>query len=281
MSVSPSLQTNPWQRRAYGTLDPSFTNLGSEQPQFTPQTFAGRDLVAYINNIKVGNLEAVTWSSSTEVVGNYAMGNADALGYTKGKRVIVGSLSMTQWDRHVLLEQVFNLTGKMNSSNKPLTQGDLWNTGSLGSNRNNFNVQIVGGTGAVGGAGPNKGLDMSKMDDPAVNTYSSVARGMSREQYRIILQDQIRDAANQMASRRVNYSDQIPPFDLTLVGVNDAGFSAYATLFGITITQETAGFSMNDLGNTVGMSFVALNISPWRPVLDNQNGAQNSTTLNI
>lgn len=266
-------QTNPWQRRAYGALDPSFYSDVVSTAPLVPQTFAGRDLVAYFNNIKVGNLEAVTWSSSTEVVGNYAMGSADALGYTKGKRVIVGSLSMTQWDRHVLLEQVFNLTGNALAGNKPLTQGDLWAPGSTGNSiRANRNFTIQGLSSSTGGVGTQQ-VAQSFADDVTTMLNTSVARGLSRTDYARILRDQINDAANQMAARRVNYSDQIPPFDITLVGVNDAGYSAYATLFGITVTQETAGFSMNDLGNTVGMSFVALNISPWRPVVDVQQGA--------
>lgn len=265
-------QTNPWNRRAYGALDPSFYSDVDSGAPLVPQTFAGRDLVAYINNIKVGNLEAVTWSSSTEVVGNYAMGNADALGYTKGKRVIVGSLSMTQWDRHVLLEQVFNLSGNALSSNKPLTQGDLWSPGSVGNAiRSSRNFTIAGLNTSIGGTGAQQ-VTQANVDDTTAMLNTSVARGVSRTDYARILRDQVQDAARQMAARRINYSDQIPPFDLTLVGVNDAGYSAYATIFGITITQETAGFSMNDLGNTVGMSFVALNISPWRPVVDIQQG---------
>lgn len=266
-------QTNPWNRRAYGALDPNFYSDATSEATINPQTFAGRDLVAYINDIKVGNLEAVTWSSSTEVVGNYAMGNADALGYTKGKRVIVGSLSMTQWDRHVLLEQVFNLSG--NAGNKPVTQGDLWAPGSAGrALRGNQTVVLAGLNSTITGVG-GQSIAQSNADDSTIALGSSAARGMSRTAYALILKDQIQDSMRQMMMRRINYSDQIPPFDLTLVGVNDAGYSAYATLFGITITQETAGFSMNDLGNTVGMSFVALNISPWRPVVDVQQGAAN------
>jgi hypothetical protein len=69
-----------------------------------------------------------------------------------------------------------------------------------------------------------------------------------------------------VGSQKFMYSDQVPPFDMTLIGVNTQGAASRCALLGMRITQETAGISTNDMGNAVGMSFVALSIDPWSKV---------------
>jgi hypothetical protein len=258
-------RSNPFQRYAYSGLDSSLKGVQIDQGIF-PETFSGGDLQAFINNKKVANLESVTWSISVEVVGNYVMGQRNPLSYTKGKRVIVGSLALTQWDRHALLEQVFHL-----SRSEIFNQYDIWS--ALGGSPaqqvlNTTDFTIVGTNRAVNSASVS-----TELNPPGASTgigaNNANVRGLSRVAYENELRQMVKETAALIGAQKIDNSDQLPPFDLTLVGVNQGGAAAYCTLFGMTITQETAGFSMNDLANTVGMSFTALYVSPWRPVLDN------------
>lgn len=36
-----------------------------------PRPFTGKDLIEYLENVRSGNLEAVTWSATVEVEGHY------------------------------------------------------------------------------------------------------------------------------------------------------------------------------------------------------------------
>jgi len=103
-------------------------------------------------------------------------------------------------------------------------------------------------------------LDLRGSSNGADATF---LRGISRTAYEQELLRMETDAARSQGSVKFNYSDQLPPFDLTLVGVTKSGHAARCSIFGMQVTQETAGFSQNDLGNSVGMSFVALAVSPW------------------
>lgn len=228
--------------------------------------FSGGDMQAYINNIKVGNLESVTWSISVEVVGNYVMGRRDAVIYTTGKRVVVGSMVLSQYDRHALLEQVFQI-----SQRKIKSVGSLW---EMDKNFRN----AVGQPGATeaqtatvpGGYGTQPGY-VNYDEDANSNGSGANAnflRGISRTAYEAELDRMETDASRAVGATKFNYSDQLPPFDLTLVGVTKSGDAARCSIFGMQVTQETAGFSQNDLGNSVGMSFVALAVSPWRSIDD-------------
>jgi hypothetical protein len=117
---------NVFQRYAYSPRYNYQTEPGLDDPMADGNNmvvFSGGDMQAYINNIKVGNLESVTWSISVEVVGNYVMGRRDAVIYTTGKRVVVGSLVLSQYDRHALLEQVFSVSKKVGNSGRKVKVG--------------------------------------------------------------------------------------------------------------------------------------------------------------
>jgi hypothetical protein len=101
-------------RVSYSNIDQMRRAFGDEQmdlkerfPSSTPTTFSGADLQAWINDRRVTNLESITYSNSIEIVGNYGMGNRNPHSFTKGKRVIVGQMTMTVWAQHALLDEVF------------------------------------------------------------------------------------------------------------------------------------------------------------------------------
>lgn len=259
---------NVFQRYAYSPRfqyqevdDLNYANQGNNMV-----VFSGGDMQAYINNIKVGNLESVTWSISVEVVGNYVMGRRDAVIYTTGKRVVVGSMVLSQYDRHALLEQVFQI-----SKRKITSVGSLWEMDKDFKNR----IGQTGGTETQtatvpGGTGSNPSWIYPELDarQDTTGANATFLRGISRTAYEQEIKRMEADAARATGSTKFNYSDQLPPFDLTLVGVTKSGDAARCSIFGMQVTQETAGFSQNDLGNSVGMSFVGLAVSPWRSIDD-------------
>jgi hypothetical protein len=80
------------------------------------------------------------------------------------------------------------------------------------------------------------------------------------------MKQNLTQAARLKGAQKIDYADMIPLFDLTIAGVNTKGEATSCAIFGIQITQETSGVSSNDMTNSVGVSFTALAINPWKPV---------------
>jgi hypothetical protein len=75
--------------------------------QGTFNTFAGTDMTVYFGPREVGVLMSLTVSVVREVVPIYTTASANPRAFAKGKRAISGSLVFGQFDRHALLEDVF------------------------------------------------------------------------------------------------------------------------------------------------------------------------------
>lgn len=255
----------PFRRAAYSNLDASVLGDSVLFNDVTQENviFSGADLSVYINHIKVQNLESITWSTSREVVGNYTMGSADANTYTKGKRVVVGSLVFSQYAKHAFLDQVFDLDRR-----KITTVKDLWDASSPAERLRTSNANYVDSSTSVraanGGNQPTFGTEVGSQASFGTDSQSVLGRGLSNAEFQAQLADQEKTAAALVGARKIEYSDQIPAFDLTVIGVVQQGIAARCTIFGLEITQETAGFSQNDIGTSVGLSFVARAVSRWR-----------------
>lgn len=66
-----------------------------------------------------------------------------------------------------------------------------------------------------------------------------------------------------------NYSDQIPPFTLTLTGQNEYGSTMVMAILGVELINEGSGISIDDIVVETQMTFVARTILPWRPLFGN------------
>lgn len=62
-----------------------------------------------------------------------------------------------------------------------------------------------------------------------------------------------------------NYSDQIPPFTITLTGMNEYGNISVMHILGVELINEGSGVSIDDIVTETQMTFVARAILGWRP----------------
>lgn len=60
------------------------------------------------------------------------------------------------------------------------------------------------------------------------------------------------------------FSDQIPPFDITLAAANEYGAAATMRIYGVEILNEGSGVSIDDIVLEQQMTYVARTIDPWR-----------------
>lgn len=63
-----------------------------------------------------------------------------------------------------------------------------------------------------------------------------------------------------------NYSDQIPPFTITLTAMNEYGSLSVLNILGVELINEGSGVSIDDIVTETQMTFVARGILPWKPI---------------
>ena len=62
------------------------------------------------------------------------------------------------------------------------------------------------------------------------------------------------------------YVDQIRPFDVVIVAMNEYGMGAQMRIYGIEILNEGSGFSIDDIVIENQMTYVARTILPWQKI---------------
>lgn len=75
--------------------------------------------------------------------------------------------------------------------------------------------------------------------------------------------------------KRANYSDQIPPFTITLTSMNEYGNISVLHIIGVELINEGSGVSIDDIVTETQMTFVARSIIGWRPLVVAANTKQN------
>lgn len=74
------------------------------------------------------------------------------------------------------------------------------------------------------------------------------------------------DISSNFQLNRAWYFDQLPSFDIVLVGVTEAGKAAQMRIYGVEVLNEGAGFSVDDMQIDSQATYVARTILPWQPM---------------
>jgi hypothetical protein len=70
---------------------------------------------------------------------------------------------------------------------------------------------------------------------------------------------------NWKTGKKVQFSDEIPPFDITINFLNEYGQAATLKLFGVEILNEGMGMSVDDITTEKACTFIARNIEEMTP----------------
>jgi len=82
-------------------------------------------------------------------------------------------------------------------------------------------------------------------------------------------ESQLTSAASDQALQIPWYPDQIPPFEITLVGANEYGAMMKMAIAGAEILNEGSGVSIDDIVTEHEFTYVARSIVPWTAVTPN------------
>jgi hypothetical protein len=202
------------------------------------QAYSGCDTIAHINDVQIGTLEGITISITREVVPQYTMNGRDPKGFVKGKRGIAGTLSFSTFDRHALIYDAFR--SKFNGTGPGMRYGST------------RLIELLDSTQQYA-TGDRYGDPVTVDAGRAISSLNYGGRA---------------DIQEFMRSRVVQYSDEIPPFNITLTMINDSGAASYLTVEGVVIVNEAYGVSIDDLTSSSAFTYVARKVTPLTSLTD-------------
>lgn len=223
------------------------TSLPPTSNNFTRyESFSGVDIRATFHNVQIGEIQAVSYSITREKAPIYVMGRADPMAFSRGKRGIAGSLVFIVFDKHSLLYSLANVGGETGTASSVFSADSdeelpAWASfGVLDATPNIVGTSnaAASGEGTVGAAGRSVGAG-------GVQFGQQFARPW--------------------------YADQIPPFDITLLGANEYGSVAVMKIIGVDLMNEGYGVSIDDIASEMQYTYMCRSIIPWTSV---QQGGQ-------
>ena len=201
----------------------------------TYSSYSGVDIKVVVGGKEMGSMQAISYAIQREKAPIYVMGSVDPISFSRGKRGIAGTMISLMLDKHFLEHP-----GLDNHPAPLLDKGEIFSK-------------------------PGEAFK-----DQANSTYSG--QGST-------LLGQIGDEAggtgsfdNDYQTTRPFYVDQILPFDVAIVAVNEYGQKATMRLYGCEILNEGSGFSIDDIVVENQMTYVCRTILPWTSDLSATEG---------
>ena len=242
----------------YNSMKKSSVEGALNETEKTFSAFSGADIVAYMGHKRVASLQGITVSITREVMPVFVMGDPNPKAFTKGKRAIAGNLVFTQFDKHAILKMSKLLNEKVNYIGD-MDYFKIPDSIRLNSTQTQqIAVKDLANSFGSGGyaAGAAEGTRISLTEDAAI--YNAIARELS-ETYALV------------ATRRVRYSDQVPPFDITVTMVNELGQVAYTAIHNVQLVNEGWGYTLDDLNSEVAFTFVARAVTPLDSIMSDND----------
>lgn len=195
----------------------------------------------------------IKYAVQRDVANVHVMGTVDAVSVAKGKRSTTGACVFAVFEKDRLLEAV--------SGNKVfLTNHELANYGDL-------NKAAASRTVASG---------VNNILDTKANT--AIQNGGTLRNT-VPFNGSTDESVFESFGRAVTPAliDQIPPFDIVLVGISEAsGHASRMVIHGVQFNSDQGGSSVDDLLLERQVTFIAKRISPWTALKTLAKGSSSS-----
>jgi hypothetical protein len=200
-------------------------------------SMSGADIKACIGQLEFANLQAVSYTVTREKAPIYCLGSPDPRSFSRNKRGVGGSLVWVNFDRHSLLDVIYQSAGQFVAWKDDVRPEYVNTASSLLNQTAIFNSSLVRDF------GPPATATIDQLDQIVVTGVSSL---------------------KELASPW--YADQILPFDITLAATNEMGAASAMRIFGVEILNEATGSSIEDSVSESSATFVARLVEPWAAV---------------
>ena len=211
------------------------SDLNTSQMSATYSVFTGTDIYTVFQDTIISTLQGLSYSITRQKAPIYTMGSPDPRAVARSKRGIAGSMILTTFDRHALAD--FMRTSEFAAKNQSIET----------TSANPYTAEI--GTSPADIAESIQTMPSTEISS-ALNTSIDTAVDTG-------FPDQMSSVATPM------FTDQLMPFDSTLMGSNESGVGSVMRIFAIEVLNEGSGVSIDDTSNEVQMTYIARLISPW------------------
>lgn len=196
----------------------------TKHDMFMFSSFSGADIVCTIGDVVFGELQQIAYSIEREIAPIYTMGSPNLRAFSRGKRGITGTLIFQMFDRDSLLQALLMAMKKENVDLHTAVANMLLSGDSANIFKWNLAMEEA--------LGPGDDVDVERL-------------------------------FQRMAWDKVRYLDQIPPFDITITGMNEMGLTTSLRILGVQIMTEASGISVDDITLEKAVSFIARDVVPW------------------
>lgn len=205
---------------------------------------SGSDMHAMFGNYKFASIQSIRYASTREKGFLYSMGSPSPRATVRGKRSVNGAFIFSMIDRKGLVQAMNDAGG---------------NTGKIflsSDEQANF-----------ANAGNNPIATTSKEQRQAFTAGGSVtSQGIvGGGPFQNFVETSVFKSSNFGDTVSAYVSDQLLPFDITIVGVPEYGaqYARRLVIHGVEITTEASGTSIDDLVVEKQQAFIARGISDW------------------
>jgi hypothetical protein len=200
-------------------------------------SFSGADVVCIFGDTYIGECMSFTVGVNREAGPLYVMGRKEPIAIPKGKRGIGGSFILAQLGYDALLEYYQEIMGGG-------TAKDIWV-------RNDETVPAIAGS--------------------TQKLSTSAAAGTSQGNANLLNIDEQGNisAINSDLWANLespNYADQMPPFNITVIGMNEQGKKMGFRVYGVTIINDGMAISIDELNIEKRYQFIAQAISKMQVI---------------
>lgn len=228
------------------------------------QSLSGSEIHAVFGNLKFADIQMIKYASSRQKAPVYTMGSADLRAIARGPRSINGALIFSHLSKQNLVEKMGEAGYKVFLSNDETANYNsaYKKQGAAGTagDANTLKRQALRASGTIAnyGAVSKNGLSADS------GTFDPFAVG-----------EDIYNLSNFGQVQSAFLADQLPPFDITLVGIPETAAQGLLdktykpqslVLRGVEFVSEASGTSIEDLVIEKQMSFLARSLQDWSGV---------------
>lgn len=203
--------------------------LGDFDALHTYASIGGCDIIAVMNGVECGSLQAISVSVSREKMPLYIMGRSDPVGYSRGKRGIAGSMVGIVFNQSWLMHTI-----RGNSDTSGAEAGTVF----WASNRDFRQFQRIQGSPTTDRFTDSQ-RQLANGDGNAVTFYTGRTR------------------------QNAWYADQLLPFNTVITGANEYGGGMAKSIIGVEILNEATGSSVDDIMIDESHTYLAVGVTPW------------------
>ena len=198
-------------------------------------TFSGADVAVIFGDSYIGECMSFTVGVNREAGPLYTMGRKEPIAIPKGKRGIAGSFILAQLGYDALIQYYSSILG---SAATP-----IW--------VRNDEIGLPIATPIAGQTGP--GTLLTNESNP-----NSVTSGTTNGLWQDITNG---------GKAGPQYVDQMPPFNVTVIGVNEQGTKMGFRVYGVSIVNEGMALSIEELNMEKRYTFIAQSVSAMQLLL--------------